>query len=67
MELNIDKCYLSVEADDSFIDPISKNIIPKKDKVKYYFLEKVKVKCTFYAFPRNRDALRKKRFCPLML
>ena len=36
MELNIDKCeYLSVETDDSFIDPISKNIIPKKDKVKY--------------------------------
>ena len=36
MELNIDKCeYLSVEEDDSFIDPISKNIIPKKDKVKY--------------------------------
>ena len=36
LELNINKCeYLSVEEDDSFIDPISKNIIPKKDKVKY--------------------------------
>ena len=33
---NIDKCeYLSVETDDSFIDPKSKNIIPKKDKIKY--------------------------------
>ena len=36
MELNIDKCeYLSPEEDDTFIDPITKNIIPKKDKVKY--------------------------------
>ena len=36
LELNIDKCeYLSVEANDSFIDPILKNIIPKKHKVKY--------------------------------
>jgi len=36
MDLNIKKCeYLSPEEEDTFIDPITKNIIPKKDKVKY--------------------------------